>query len=47
MVKIEKTTNNLYLSGANRGYEVRGRHVTLLGIKKGFLGGAHARHASA
>jgi hypothetical protein len=37
-VKIEKTTNNLYLSEANPGY------VTLLAkkkpLKKGFLGGA-------
>ena len=32
-VKIEKTTNNLYLSEANPEYEVRERHVTLLGKK--------------
>jgi hypothetical protein len=34
MVKIEKTTNNLYLSGANPGYEVRGEACDTFGQKK-------------
>jgi hypothetical protein len=33
-VKIEKTTNNLYLSGANPGYEVRGEACDTFGQKK-------------
>jgi hypothetical protein len=39
----ENVTNNLYLSGANRGYEVRGEACDTFGQKKqpkkGFLGG--------
>jgi hypothetical protein len=42
-VKIEKTTNNLYLSEANPEYEVRGEacdtFVQKKTLKKGFLGG--------
>jgi hypothetical protein len=34
MVKIEKTTNNLYLSEANPGYEVRGEACDTFGQKK-------------
>ena len=49
-VKIEKTTDNLYLSGANPGYEVRGEACDTFGqknkTKKGFLGGG-GEHASA